>query len=357
MTRKITLLILILIMGTLPTLANDTVDPMSIPFAEACTGITLDSIEPSDLCKQVMALRPTPSYRRIEADTATINKYSFYKVNENANVFASPDGAVTRNMGVGFNYVTATDTSNAGWIQIQGGEWMSTNDVTLATPSSERGFLIDDNLVNEYAYILGTVITAPFPGAPRSIETGVYKYYYNPVNIFATVELGGWNWYMVGPDQWVEQRNVAKVSLTERPEGVSGHWVAVDLYEQTLIAYKDDTPVMSTIIASGLSGWDTNEGIFDVWYRVPDGSMSGATGAPDAYALQSVPWTLYFDGDISLHGAYWHNAFGFRRSHGCVNMTISDSKWLYDWTLDAEGPLDDEGNLQSFVYVYSSGEY
>ncbi|MEL6150370.1 MAG: L,D-transpeptidase [Chloroflexota bacterium] len=357
MTRKILLLAIVAVLGALPALANDTVDPTTVPFADACTGITLENPEPSELCLQVMALRPTPDYRRIDADNATINKYSFYKVNENSNVFAAPGGAVTRNLGPGFNYVSAIDTSNPNWIQITGGEWMSTNDVNLVTPSDERGFVIDDNLANEYAYILGTVITSPFPGAPGAIETGVYKYYYNPVNIFATVELGGWRWYMIGPGQWVEQRNVAKVSLTERPADVSGHWLAVDLYEQTMVAYEDDTPVFSTIIASGLSGWDTNEGVFNVWYRVADGSMSGATGAPDAYALQSVPWTLYFDGDISLHGTYWHNAFGFRRSHGCVNLTLSDSRWLFNWTAAAEGPLNDEGELQTYVYVYSSGEY
>ncbi len=32
--------------------------------------------------------------------------------------------------------------------------------------------------------------------------------------------------------------------------------------------------------------------------------MSGATGAPSAYALQLVPWVMYFDKSISLHGTY-----------------------------------------------------
>ncbi len=358
MTRMLPLL-LIAIFAAVPAFAQteDTIDPMTIPFSAACAGITLDSIEPSELCRQVMALRPTPTYAPVPVDSATINQYSFWKVNENANVYAAPGGAVTRNMGAGFNYVSAVNTSDPNWIQIEGGEWMSTNDVTLVTPSDVRGLQIDDGLQNEYAYILGTVVTAPFPGAPRSTETGVYKYYYNLVHIFATVKLGDWRWYMVGDGQWVEQRDVAKVHLTERPEDVSGRWVAVDLYEQTLVAYEDDTPVFSTIIATGLPGWDTNEGIHTVWYRVTSGSMSGATGAPDAYALQNVPWTLYFDGDISLHATYWHNAFGFRRSHGCVNLTISDAKWLYFWTLDAEEPVDEDGTLQTFVYVYSSGEY
>jgi len=45
---------------------------------------------------------------------------------------------------------------------------------------------------------------------------------------------------------------------------------------------------------------------------------------------------------IALHGAYWHETFGYTHSHGCVNLSVSDSKWLYDnWV--------DEGTT---VYVY-----
>ena len=270
---------------------------------------------------------------------------------------ALPNGAVTRNMGAGFNYINALDDSSPDWVQIEGGEWMQKADLTFVQPSQLRGMMIDANLSEPFAWILGNVITAPFPGAPQDIATGVRKYYYNTVNIYATVEFDGWDWYMVGPDQWVEQRNVARPTLVETPEGVSGRWVSVDLYEQTLVAYENDTPIFTTVIASGLPDWETNEGLFEVWYRLPNGSMSGASGAPDAYALQSVPWTLYFDGDISLHGTYWHDSFGFRRSHGCVNLSISDSRWLYEWTTAAEEPLNEDGQLQTFVYVFSSGDY
>ena len=31
------------------------------------------------------------------------------------------------------------------------------------------------------------------------------------------------------------------------------------------------------------------------------------------------------------HGTYWHNNFGHPMSHGCVNMTNEDAKWLYEW--------------------------
>ncbi len=60
--------------------------------------------------------------------------------------------------------------------------------------------------------------------------------------------------------------------------------------------------------------------------------MSGREGYPDAYFLEKVPWSMYFDKDVALHGAYWHDKFGTRRSHGCVNLSPADAHWLFDWT-------------------------
>ncbi|HEX9664749.1 MAG TPA: L,D-transpeptidase, partial [Patescibacteria group bacterium] len=49
------------------------------------------------------------------------------------------------------------------------------------------------------------------------------------------------------------------------------------------------------------------------------------------YDLPGVPNILSFLGPYTIHGTYWHNNFGQPMSHGCINMTIADSKWLYDW--------------------------
>jgi hypothetical protein len=52
-----------------------------------------------------------------------------------------------------------------------------------------------------------------------------------------------------------------------------------------------------------------------------------------AYELPGVPWTMLFHKDgYALHGAYWHNNFGTRMSHGCVNMRYADAQWLFRWT-------------------------
>jgi lipoprotein-anchoring transpeptidase ErfK/SrfK len=61
--------------------------------------------------------------------------------------------------------------------------------------------------------------------------------------------------------------------------------------------------------------------------------MSGAFEADrsDYYYLAEVPWTLYFDEARALHGAYWRARLGFVQSHGCVNLTVTDSHWLFNW--------------------------
>ena len=59
---------------------------------------------------------------------------------------------------------------------------------------------------------------------------------------------------------------------------------------------------------------------------------------PDAgtYAVEQVPWTMYYWGSFALHGAYWHDEFGNVRSHGCTNIPPIDARWLFYWS---EPPL------------------
>jgi lipoprotein-anchoring transpeptidase ErfK/SrfK len=47
-----------------------------------------------------------------------------------------------------------------------------------------------------------------------------------------------------------------------------------------------------------------------------------------------VPWALYFNQAVSFHAAYWHNDFGYHHSHGCVNLSPLDARWLWEWAPD-----------------------
>jgi lipoprotein-anchoring transpeptidase ErfK/SrfK len=62
-----------------------------------------------------------------------------------------------------------------------------------------------------------------------------------------------------------------------------------------------------------------------------DGKM---TDNIHAYELPGVPWVSFFDvNGVAFHGTYWHDNFGYKMSHGCVNMLMEEAKWLYRWVL------------------------
>ena len=54
--------------------------------------------------------------------------------------------------------------------------------------------------------------------------------------------------------------------------------------------------------------------------------------ASENYAIQAVPWVMYFDRGYGLHGTFWHRQFGSKHSHGCVNLTPPDAERLFGWS-------------------------
>jgi lipoprotein-anchoring transpeptidase ErfK/SrfK len=201
----------------------------------------------------------------------------------------------------------------------------------LQAASSFAGAFVDSGFAFPAAWVLRTTQPSAVPGGAPD-KTAPVRARYSMVYLYASVKYRGLPWYLVGPGQWLSLGVVAKVQPVTKPVGVSGRWVSVDLRQQVLTAYEEDRLVFTTLISSGLPGHQTREGLFHVWIHLPTDDMNGSMGQPDAYSLPYVPYVMYFDHNIALHGAYWHDAFGFPRSHGCVNMSLSDSHWLYDWT-------------------------
>lgn len=109
-------------------------------------------------------------------------------------------------------------------------------------------------------------------------------------------------------------------------------WIEVDLSEQRLTAYERATPVKTSIVATGMAGYETPVGEYSVWLRVRSQTMQGGSKADGSYYnLPNVEWVTYFYKDYAIHGAYWRRVFGVPGSHGCVNMTNEDAKWIYEW--------------------------
>lgn len=351
------ILALLLLSGVYIVSAQDSATGSPVFEPEVC--LYQPGQPTTEACLQLMQEHPRPELEHVPQDGATLSTYSFWKVGPDAvNKHDAPNGNVIGQIPAGFNFVNAIDTSVADWLQIEGGEWIPRTNARYVEPSFFTGVLLPEDWTQPFAWVLDKtgIYASLTPGAEGSAESGYVTQRYDLVNIFAEAkDSEGWTWYMIGPNQWLKQTFLARVQPASRPEEVSGRWSAVDLYEQTLIAYDDDQPVFATLVSSGLDNFDTDEGLFTIWARMPNDAMSGATGAPDAYALQSVPWTMYFNGSVSLHGTYWHDLFGYRRSHGCVNLSISDARWVFNWTAQAEP--DPNGQIVSYVYVFSSGTY
>jgi lipoprotein-anchoring transpeptidase ErfK/SrfK len=48
--------------------------------------------------------------------------------------------------------------------------------------------------------------------------------------------------------------------------------------------------------------------------------------------LRDVPYVEYFESGYALHVAYWHDVFGIARSHGCINVSPVDGRFIFGWT-------------------------
>ncbi len=332
-----------------------TVVPLALAQDDCGTGVMCMEVA-LGLPDTTMRLNAAPNVTQIQPDDSIIFDSNYRRILQAADIYDAPNGNVTSKLDPGFNFVTAGDDIN-GWTSINPGQYVKSEILGPALVSRFAGVTLPDTLAYRMGWMLVNAVPSRAPGTdPVDGDSAVLRY--TKVNLFSSViDPNGWTWYQIGPDQWVNQKAIARVLPVDRPTGVeTDRWVSVDLYEQVLIAYEGTKPVFTTLISSGLKDWETNEGLFKVYDRYRRTVMSGAAGQPDFYYLQSVPYVQYFDNDIGLHGTYWHDGFGYRHSHGCVNLSIMDSKWLYDWGApgaDPVAPNDDGIN----VYVYSSGKY
>lgn len=116
------------------------------------------------------------------------------------------------------------------------------------------------------------------------------------------------------------------------PVKEEGRWIRIDLGEQLLFAYEGTRPVRGFVVSTGRAQTPTVTGDFRIRAKVRAQTMRGGSVALGTYYnLANVEWVQYFYADYGIHGTYWHNNFGQPMSHGCVNMTNLDAKWLFDW--------------------------
>ncbi len=141
--------------------------------------------------------------------------------------------------------------------------------------------------------------------------------------------------YRVGEREWIDANQVRVVRPAPVPPGVveGERWVDVDVDLQVLVAYEGPLPVYATMVSSGLKDTPTDTGTYRVWKKASEADMKGLSGE-DPYSVSTVPWTQWFfpEEGLALHTSYWHDRFGWPKSHGCVNLAPVDARWLYFFT-------------------------
>jgi lipoprotein-anchoring transpeptidase ErfK/SrfK len=148
-------------------------------------------------------------------------------------------------------------------------------------------------------------------------------------------------WVQTRDQKWLKSadlRTIAKPSALPSYAAKSTHWIDVSLLQQTLVLYEGTRPVYATLVSTGRDGLgepgktlSTPQGTFRVYQKHVTTTMDSDV-ADSEFELRDVPWVMYFQSGYAIHGAYWHDDFGRARSHGCVNLSPIDARYVFRWS-------------------------
>jgi len=192
--------------------------------------------------------------------------------------------------------------------------------------------------------------------------------------------VGGERYYALREGGWVRASDVGLVVAPSRfPKAADDgeKWIEVSISQQTLVLWEGKRPVYATLVSTGRKEYPTVTGTYRIYNKhitatmdsneasdVGGGSTrtasasdagsaresksSGSSGAvprkgdgeygvtkrrgEGTYQLRDVPYIQYFEKGFALHVAYWHDKFGQRRSHGCINLSPIDGHRIFHWT-------------------------
>ena len=287
--------------------------------------------------------RPLPIYR--PSPELVKIPYHYFKLNPEAvEVYPSLVDAISKTgysqvFPAGFvyvSYIDRTDTGHGVYYMLPSAEWIPGKGARVSEISNFQGLLFSSTPHNAFGWAFEDIPVKSAAGynAPNTRQRISP---FTVVQVYSSQSVDDAEWNLIGPDRWVEARKVATVTpLTMPPQGVNdGRWIEVNLAEQTLAVYENGQLVFATMVASGMDPFWTKPGLFQIFKKNEAEDMRGSDPA-DFYYLQNVPWTMYYDQSRALHGAYWRTRFGYPQSHGCVNLSVGDARWLFDWAKEGD---------------------
>ena len=183
-----------------------------------------------------------------------------------------------------------------------------------------------------FAYVIASnrgTVTARATAEKKGAEAGTFKHR-EIVPVLEEVP----GFVRVGDGKWLERTSVRIARKRPKPAVEAAHpkWIDLDRDEQVMVAYDGDTPVFVTLFSSGRRKKDTPAALYRIRSKTAITKMAAEEREASHYEVSEVPWATRFRSGLYFHAAYWHDSFGTPKSHGCVNLSPADAKWVYDWT-------------------------
>jgi hypothetical protein len=302
--------------------------------------------------------RPDPSFAEAQSsDEGPSVQYFFVSRDEGTSAYVSVDSAVDGvadhelegGWAVGITEQRVVDGKR--WGRTSKGLWLSMQDLAPAHPSSFHGEELGGRSL-DFAWVVSdqaSMWSAPSPrGKPVAsrarfervpiIREDVRPGPLDAADIQAT---NAERMVRVDDARWMLARDLARPSPAQVPSEVTGpteRWIDVDLAAQILVAYEGPRPMYATLVSTGRGAADsasgTPLGIHRVWVKLLTSDMDNVDheDVEAHYSMEDVPYVQFFDGNVALHGTYWHHDFGRLKSHGCVNLALLDARWLFSFT-------------------------
>jgi hypothetical protein len=255
-----------------------------------------------------------------------------YTRRENVDV-ATPNAEMQRGFMLGFTQVAGTGDTAA--LLTTHDLWVPARDVQILSPSGFQGTTIDGELDVAWVYAKRVQIFAS-PDTRQQQPHFLDRLTRISIQGQQQRKSGMWLKFDGG---WIKSTDLRIPEVQPPPPGVdmNERWIDVDTKSQTLVAYVGAHPVFATLVSTGKGKAGTEQatplGAHRVWVKLIRSDMDNleSADAQSVYAVEAVPDVLFFDGGYGIHGTYWHDDFGIPRSHGCVNVSVSDAAWLFQF--------------------------
>lgn len=246
----------------------------------------------------------------------------------------------------GIRYVSYTnrmDIDGGKYVQAKNGGWLRASPAVVSPVTLGRTFATPPT--TNFGWVFESCNPYMSPSYKGGINTLAWFNREEVLQVFEIVENSESIWFRVGENQWLDRIHFRAAIINSQPpaEVTSDRWIELDLAEQVVLVYENRQLIYAVMVATGMEPFYTQPGVFQVYDMKEAENMTGSFEADrsDFYSLEDVPFVIYHDQARAFHGAFWRAWFGLEQSHGCINMTVGDAHWLYDWT-----------EINDFVWVH-----